>query len=134
MPSQSPVEADDGSDAEGGDNAASLNDDEVADSEGEEEDVNQLLDVVGPDLKAKEEVCIWKVLHEQIKDDLVKECGKNKICMNKLTILRNFTMLHIKGMGHIAMSKDITQQWHKGAGIHFTHWIQLLACHYQLFE
>jgi len=74
------------------------------------------------------------VLHEQIKDDLVKECGKNKICMNKLTILRNFTMLHIKGMGHIAMSKDITQQWHKGAGVYFTHWIQLLACHYQLFE
>ena len=54
--------------------------------------------------------------------------------MNKLTILRNFVTLRIKGMGHIAMSEDIAQQWHKGAGVHFAHRIRLLAHHYQLFE
>jgi hypothetical protein len=135
VPSQSPVEVDDsGSNAEGGDDAASLNDDEVADSEGEEEDVDQLLDIVGPELKAKDEVHTWEELCEQIKDDLIKADGKNKIYMNKLTILQNFTTLHIKGMGRIATSKDIVWQWHKGAGIHFACWIQLLACHYQLFE
>jgi len=80
-----------------------------------------LLDVVGPEPKAKEEVCTWEVLHEQIKDNLVKEHGKNKIHTNQLTILRNFAMLHIKEMGHIAVSEDITWQWHEGAGIHFTH-------------
>ena len=57
MPSQSPVEADDSrSNAKGGDNTVSLNDDKAADSEGEEENVDRLLDVVGPDPKAKEEV------------------------------------------------------------------------------
>ncbi len=41
MPSQSPVEADDSrSNAKGGDNTVSLNDDKAADSEGEEEDVD----------------------------------------------------------------------------------------------
>jgi hypothetical protein len=41
VPSQSPVEVDgSGSDTEGGDDTASLNDDKVADSEGEEEDVD----------------------------------------------------------------------------------------------
>ena len=129
------MEADDsGSDAEGGDDAASPNDDEAADSEGEEENVDQLLDVVGPDPKAKEEVHTWEVLCKQIKDDLVKECGKNKKRTNQLTILRNFAMLRIKGMGRIAVSEDIARQWHKGTGVHFACWIRLLACHYQLFE
>src|SRR6266851_10057608 len=73
VPSQSPVEVDDSrSDTEGGDDTVSLNDDEAADSEGEEENVDRLLDVVGPDPKAKEEVHTWEVLCKQIKDDLVK--------------------------------------------------------------
>jgi hypothetical protein len=135
VPSQSPMEVDgSGSDTKGGDDAASLNDDEVADSEGEEEDVDRLLNIVGPKLKAKDEVRTWEELREPIKDDLIKADGKNKIYMNKLTILQNFTTLCIKGMGCIAVSKDITQQWHEGTGIHFACWIQLLARHYQLFE
>ena len=85
---------------------------------------------MGPELKAKEEVHMWEVLCKQIKDNLAKEHGKNKICTNQLTILRNFAMLHIKEMGHIAVSEDITWQWHEGAGIHFTHQVQLLACYY----
>ena len=135
MPSQSPVEVDDdGSDAEGGDDAASLNDDEAADSEGEEEDVDWLLDVVGPEPKAKDEIRGWEELREQIKEDQRKEDGKNKIRMNQLTILRNFATLRIKGMGRIAASEDIVRQWHEGTGIHFARRIRLLARHYQLFE
>ncbi len=58
MPSQSSVEVDGGgSDTEGGDDTVGLNDDEAADSEGEEEDVDRLLDIVGPKLKVKDEVC-----------------------------------------------------------------------------
>jgi hypothetical protein len=135
VPSQSPVEVDDsGSDAEGGDDAASLNDDEARSSEGEEEDVDQLLDAVGPEPKATDEVHGWEELRKQIKEDLVKEHGTNKKCMNQLTILRNFATLRIKGLGRIAASEDIMQQWHKGTGVHFAHWIRLLACHYQHFE
>jgi hypothetical protein len=78
-----------------------------------------LLDVVGPELKAKDEVHTWEELHKQIKDNLMKADGKNKIYMNKLTILRNFMTLRIKGMGRIATSKDIARQWHKGTGVHF---------------
>ena len=58
VPSQSSVEVDGGgSDTEGGDDTVGLNDDEAADSEGEEEDVDRLLDIVGPKLKVKDEVC-----------------------------------------------------------------------------
>jgi hypothetical protein len=120
VPSQSPVEVDDsGSDAKGGDDAASLNDDKARSSEGEEEDVDQLLDAVGPELKATDEVHGWEELREQIKEDLVKEHGTNKKHMNQLTILRNFMTLRIKGLGRIAASEDIARQWHEGTGVHF---------------
>jgi hypothetical protein len=122
VPSQSPIEVDDsGSDTEGGDDAVSLNDDEARSSEGEEDDVDQLLDAVVPEPKATDEVYRWEELHKQIKEDLVKEHGTNKKCMNQLTILRNFTTLHIKELRHIAISEDIMWQWHKGTGVHFTH-------------
>jgi len=92
VPSQSPVEVDDSrSDTEGGDDTVSPNDDKAADLEGEEEDVDQLLNVIGPEPKAKKEVYTWEVLRKQIKDDLVKEYRKNKICTNQLYLekLRN---------------------------------------------
>jgi hypothetical protein len=54
--------------------------------------------------------------------------------MNQLTILRNFATLHIKGLQRMATSEEIVQQWHNCTGIHFTHQIQFIACHYQLFE
>jgi len=140
----SPVEVEDsGSDAKGGDNVASLSnqldspqDDEVNGSEEEEEDVDMLLDAVGSELKVKEEVCGWKELREQIKDNILKAYRENKMCtwVNQLTILRNFTTLHIKGLGCIDASKDVTWQWHEGEGVHFAHQICFLAHHYQLFE
>jgi hypothetical protein len=71
-----------GSNAEGGDDAASLNDDKARSSEGEEEDVDQLLDAVGPEPKVTDEVRGWEELCEQIKEDLVKEHGTNKKRMN----------------------------------------------------
>jgi hypothetical protein len=40
--------------------------------------------------------------------------------INKLRILWNFTMLHIKGVKCIAISEEIVQQFHKGAGNYFT--------------
>jgi hypothetical protein len=54
--------------------------------------------------------------------------------LNKLTILHNFAMLHIKGVKRIAASEEIAQSWHEGTGSHFTHQIRVLARHYQLFE
>ena len=140
----SPVEVEDsGSDAESGD-AVSLNDqldgpkdDEVTGSDGEEEDIDLLLDaVLGPELKAKDEIRGWEELHKQIKEDLLEayKGNKTRTRANQLTILRNFAMLHIKGLGRIDASKEIARQWHKGTGIHFTRRICFLARHYQLFE
>jgi len=34
----------------------------------------------------------------------------------------------------MATSEEIMQQWHDHAGIHFTHQIQFMAHHYQLFK
>ena len=54
--------------------------------------------------------------------------------MNQLVILRNFATLHIKGLGHMAASEQIVQQWHEGHGVYFARQIRALACHYQRFE
>jgi hypothetical protein len=135
----SPVEVEDsGSDTEGGDDAASLSDqldspqDDEANGSEEEEDVDMLLDAVGSELKAKEEVHGWKELRKQIKDDILKAYRENKMrtWANQLTILRNFATLRIKGLGCINASKDVMWQWHEGEGVHFACWIHFLACHY----
>jgi hypothetical protein len=140
----SPVEVEDsGSDAEGGNDAASLSDqldspqdDEANGSEEEEEDVDMLLDAAGSEPKAKEEVRGWNELREQIKDDILKAYRENKTRTraNQLTILRNFATLRIKGLGRIDASKDVARQWHEGEGVHFARRIRFLARHYQLFE
>ena len=49
-------------------------------------------------------------------------------------ILRNFATLCLKGVGRIAASEAIAQQWHQGKGTYFAHQIRYLAHHYQLFE
>lgn len=51
--------------------------------------------------------------------------------INQLMILRNFATLRIKGLGHMAVSEQIAQQWHEGWGIHFAHQIWGLARLYQ---
>jgi hypothetical protein len=112
-------------------------DDEATGSEGEEEDVDLLLDAApGPSPKARNEVRGWEELCEQIKEDLLEAYKGNKTCtqVNQLTILRNFMMLHIKGLGCIDISNELVRQWHEGIGIHFAHHIHFLAHHYQLFE
>jgi hypothetical protein len=105
-------------------------------SEGEEQDINNMLDATGTKPKAKDEVCGWIELREQIKDNQQQGHRQNKSLthMNQLSIVRNFATLHIKGMWCMATSKAITWQWHNGMGIHFTHQIWFLARHYQLFE
>ena len=136
-----------GSDAEHGDDMASLNDqldgpqdddvdDDTISSEGEEEDTDLLLDAMVSEPKAKEDVRSWKELCKQLKDDLHRGHKKHTphAYTNQLTILRNFAMLCIKGKGRIAISEVIMQQFHKGVGVHFAHRIQFLAHHYQVFE
>jgi hypothetical protein len=54
--------------------------------------------------------------------------------LNKLTILRNFAMLRIKGVRRIAASEEIARQFHEGTGRYFARQIRVLARHYQLFE
>ena len=132
-----------GSNAEHGDDTASLDDqldgpqdDDPIGSEGEKKDTNLLLDAVGSEPKVKDDVRSWEELREQIKDDLKMGYKKHAphVHMNQLMILRNFTMLCIKGRAHIAASEEIMWQFHEGAGMHFTRQIQFIAHHYQLFE
>ena len=90
-------------------------------SEGEEEDTDLLLDAMGAEPKAKDDVRSWEELHKQIKDDLWQGHREHAphSHMNKLTVLRNFATLCIKGRARIAASKGVAQQFHKGAGVHF---------------
>jgi hypothetical protein len=132
-----------GSDGEQVDDTASLNnqldgpqDDDTIGLEGEEEDTDLLLDAMGAEPKAKDDVRSWEELCEQIKDDQRqghKEHAPHSH-MNKLTLLRNFATLRIKGMARIAASEEIARQFHEGAGVHFARKIRFIARHYQLFE
>ena len=94
------------------------------------------MDATGSDPKTKEDICSWEKLQEQLKSDLQEGHKKNEAPthLNKLTILRNFTMLRIKGVKCMAMSKEIVWQFHEGVGGYFAHQILILAHHYQLFE
>jgi hypothetical protein len=111
-------------------------DDEATHSEGEEQNIDYMLDTTGTEPKAKDEVRGWIELCKQIKDDQRQGHRQNKSLthMNQLSIVRNFATLRIKGMRRMAASEAVARQWHDGMGIHFAHWIQFLACHYQLFE
>jgi hypothetical protein len=117
-----------GSDGEQVDDTASVNDqldgpqdDDTIGSEGEEEDTNLLLDAVGAEPKVKDDVRSWEELREQIKDDLRQGHREHAphSHMNKLTVLRNFATLRIKGRARIAASEEVARQFHEGAGVHF---------------
>jgi hypothetical protein len=110
-------------------NGASSNDsdEESGEQEGdgswannEEEMIDSVLGAgVGP--RPKVDVRDWKDLREQIKDDIVnahKKCAR-LTTINQLLLLRNFSTLWIKGVGRMAASKEIAQQWHEGEGTHF---------------
>ena len=98
-------------------------------SDNEEDDINNMVEAIGSQPKAKKEICMWEELQEQIKSDLEEAHKRHETLthMNKLLILRNFAMLRIKGTGRIDISREIARQWHKGTGIHFTHQIWFLA-------
>ena len=85
---------------------------------------------------AKEDLRGWDDLREQIKDDLASSKTRNMSLtqVNQLLILRNFATLRLKGLGRIAASRAIAQQWHEGEGVHFARRIRVLAHHYQHFE
>jgi len=98
-------------------------------SDNEEDDIDNAMEVSGSQPKAKEEIRGWEKLREQIKSDLQEAHKRHETLthMNKLLILRNFAMLHIKGTRQIDASREIAQQWHKGTGVHFTHQIWFLT-------
>jgi hypothetical protein len=54
--------------------------------------------------------------------------------INQYLIIHNFATLCIKGIGWIAASKMIAQQWHEGEGLYFARRVHALAQHYQIFE
>ncbi len=98
-------------------------------SEREEDDMDNFMDASGTKPKAKDDIHLWEELREQLKSDLVEGYKKNEspTILNKLTILRNFATLHIKGVRRIAASEEIARQFHKGMGHHFAHQIRALA-------
>ncbi len=117
-------------------NSSVLGPEEEEEEEEEEEDMDNFIDLGGFELNAKDEICRWKELRDQIKSDMNEGHKRHETLthMNKLFILRNFATLRIKGVKRIAASQEIVWQFHEGAGVHFTHWVQFLAQYYQLFE
>jgi hypothetical protein len=105
-------------------------------SEREEDDMDNFMDAGGSEPKAKEDIRSWEELREQLKSDLLEGYKKNErpTNVNKLTIIRNFATLRIKGVRRIAASEEIARQFHEGTGRHFARQIRVLARHYQLFE
>jgi len=91
----------------------------------EEDDMDNFMEASGSEPKAKEDIQSWKELREQLKLDWLEGQKKNErpTHLNKLTILQNFTMLHIKGVRRITISKEITQVWQDGVGVYFAHQI-----------
>ena len=78
-------------------------------SDNKEDDIDNAIEASGSQPKAKEEICGWEELQEQIKSDLEEAHKRHETLthMNKLLILRNFAMLYIKGTGRIDASKEI---------------------------
>jgi len=92
-------------------------------SDREEDDMDNFVEASGSDPKAKEDIQLWKELQEQLKLDWLEGQKKNErpTHLNKLTILQNFATLHIKGVRHIATSKEIAWVWQDGVGTYFAH-------------
>ena len=97
--------------------------------EEEEEDMDNFIDASRIEPNAKNDICGWKELRDQIKSDMDEGHKRHdtRTRMNKLLILRNFVMLRIKGIRRIAASEQIALQFHEGTGIHFTRRIRFLA-------
>ena len=78
-------------------------------SDNKEDNIDNVMEVSGSQLKAKEEICRWEELQEQIKSDLEEahKWHETLTHMNKLLILRNFATLYIKGTRQIDVSKEI---------------------------
>lgn len=98
--------------------------------------MDNFVDVGGADPKVDEDIRGWMELREQIRSDLLTAHKRHEPIshINQLMVLRNFATLRLKGLGRIAASKAIAQQWHHGEGVHFARQIRYLARHYQLFE
>ena len=91
--------------------------------------MDNFMDAGGSEPKAKEDIRSWEELREQLKSDLLEGYKKNErpTNVNKLTIIRNFATLRIKGVRHIAPSEEIARQFHEGTGCHFARQIRVLT-------
>jgi hypothetical protein len=98
--------------------------------------IESVLGASGADPRPKADVRSWKELREQLKDDIVNAHKKRAklTTINQLLLLRNFSTLRIKGIGRMAASQEIAQQWHEGEGVHFARQVRILARHYQVYE
>ncbi len=107
-------------------------------ADNEEAMIDSVLGASHVDPKPKVDIRSWKDLWEQLKDNIVNTHKKHArlTTMNQLFLLHNFATLQIKGVGRMAVSQEITQQWHEGEGegTHFAHQVHILARHYQVYE
>jgi hypothetical protein len=86
-------------------------------------------------IRGNSEIRDWKILQDQIKDDLKKNHKLLPLsAINQLMILSNIATLQLKGASQIGASEEIAWQWHEGNEIWFARCVQALACHYQIFE
>lgn len=77
----------------------------------------------------------WSDLRELVKKQLsAKKKTRTLAEFNKLTIIRNFCTLRLKGHGWGSASREIAQQWHEGEGVHFARMVCLLVRFYRRFE
>src|SRR6266850_1530372 len=135
LPRQSPCEIECACMSRSDDDTESSSDKSVGGgSNVEEEDDVQFLDdkETEQEPREKEEIQGWPELREQITADqkMVHKQNVTPTSINQLMILQNFAMLRIKGLGRMAASKEIVQQWHDGKGIHFACQVWMLAHHY----
>jgi hypothetical protein len=106
-----------------------------AEAEEEEEDMVEFLDnnESQQQLRVVKEIHSWPELRERIKADQQRVAHKDITLtkINQLMILHNFVTLQIKGLGHMATSKEIIWQWHDGKDTHLACQIWMLTCYYQ---
>lgn len=112
----------------------SVRTDAQAEEEADEEEA--FLEAGGAEARPLEAIRGWEALREEIKEELKRMKNKNGRLteINQLLILRNFVTLRLKGLGRMAASEHIADEWHEGEGVHFARQVRALARHFQLFE
>lgn len=94
---------------------------EANEEEADEEEA--LLEAGGAEAKSVDAIRGWEELREEIKGELKrlkKSKGGRLTEINQLLIIRNFATLCLKGLGRMAASEHIAQEWHESKdGVQF---------------